>query len=86
MKFWKEKYIRADKLQKAIHNFLRNKDKADMYREIAEIYKSLGDYKTLLLSTRLDLKRQLNTMNLPKTKRKFFLQFLLRKRIKKITM
>ena len=39
------KYIRADKLQKAIHNFLRNKDKADMYREIAEIYKSLGDYK-----------------------------------------
>lgn len=80
------KYIRADKLQKAIHNFLRNKDKADMYMEIAEIYKSLGDYKDSPTKYEACLKKAAEHDELAKDEKEVFLQFLLRKRIKKITM
>lgn len=40
-----EKYLYAARLKKAIHSLVKDKDKADMYREVSKIYKSLGDYK-----------------------------------------
>ena len=38
-------YLKAARLMEAIRCIIKDKDKADMYKSIAKIYKSLGDYK-----------------------------------------
>ena len=40
-----DSYLKAERLTKAIHCLTKDRDKADMYRDIAKIYESLGDYK-----------------------------------------
>lgn len=38
-------YLKAARLMEAIRCIIKDKDKADMYKSVAKIYKTLGDYK-----------------------------------------
>lgn len=40
-----EKYLRAGRIEQSMESLLRNKEKAEVYRDLAKLYESLGDYE-----------------------------------------